>query len=191
MDAWEPWHPREVAARLAGVGVPWYVAGGWAIDLYLGEQTRPHEDLEIAVPAADFGAVAARFPDLDFHVAGGGSVVPVTPAAMAAHFQTWAYDVPAGLWRFDVFREPHDGDVWISRRDARLRRPYASLIRRSADGIPYLSPEVVLLFKAKHERPKDVADYAAVAPGLTAAERDWLDHALDLVHPGHAWRSPR
>jgi hypothetical protein len=60
IEAWAPWHPREIAARLAGVGVPWYVAGGWAIDLHLGTQTRPHEDLEIAVPAADFGAIAAR-----------------------------------------------------------------------------------------------------------------------------------
>ncbi|MGH3656155.1 MAG: nucleotidyltransferase domain-containing protein [Micromonosporaceae bacterium] len=29
--------------------VPWCVAAGWALDLFRGEQTRPHEDLEIAV----------------------------------------------------------------------------------------------------------------------------------------------
>lgn len=190
MDAWAPWDPPAVAERLAGVEVPWYVAGGWAIDLHLGGPTRPHEDLEIAVPASGFPAVAARFPDLDFYVAGDGQVVPATPSAMTSHFQTWAYDVPAGFWRFDVFREPHDGDVWISRRDERLRRPYGSIVLFSAEGIPYLSPEVVLLFKAKHQRAKDEADYAAVAPGLTDAQRDWLDHALGLVHPGHAWRNP-
>ncbi|MCY1142430.1 hypothetical protein OWR29_30905 [Actinoplanes sp. Pm04-4] len=103
--------------------------------------------------------------------------------------QTWAYDTAAEAWRFDVFREPHDGDVWISRRDASLRRPYGEIVRTDRDGIPYLSPEVVLLFKAKHRRPKDEQDYAAVAPRLTVSERDWLDSALRLVHPGHAWIS--
>nr|WP_255644576.1 hypothetical protein [Actinoplanes polyasparticus] len=86
-----------------------------------------------------------------------------------------------------MFREPHDGDVWISRRDARLRRPYGEIVRTDSAGIPYLSPEVVLLFKAKHRRPKDEQDYAAVAPGLTEGEREWLDAALRLVHPGHPW----
>jgi len=41
----------EVAKLLAGVDVPWCVAAGWALDLFHGEVTREHEDLEIAVPA--------------------------------------------------------------------------------------------------------------------------------------------
>jgi hypothetical protein len=190
IDAWDSWEPPVIAARLAGVDVPWYVAGGWAVDLHLGGRRRDHEDLEIAVPAAHFDAIAARFPELEFHVAGGGEVVPLNPAAMASHFQTWAWDPAASRWRFDVFREPHDGDIWISRRDARLRRAYANLIRNDRNGIPYLSPEVVLLFKAKHRRDKDEGDYAALAPVLSAAERAWLDEALDIVHPGpHPWHS--
>ena len=190
IDAWAAWHPRAVADRLAVLDVPWYVAGGWAIDLHVGGTLRDHEDLEIAVPAAEFPAIAGRFPELAFYVAGRGAVVPATPDALARYHQTWAYDPAAEAWRFDVFREPHDGDVWISRRDARLRRPYAEIVRRSPDGIPYLAPDVVLFFKAKHRRPKDENDFAAVAPVLTVAERAWLTHALDLVHPGHPWREP-
>jgi hypothetical protein len=190
IDAWDSWEPPTLAARLTGVDVPWYVAGGWAVDLHLGGKRRDHEDLEIAVPATRFEAIADRFPELAFHVASGGEVVPVNPVAMAEHHQTWAWDPAAARWRFDVFREPHDGNIWISRRDARLRRPYGNLIRHDRNGIPYLSPEVVLLFKAKHRRPKDEDDYAVLAPVLTGPERAWLDEALDLVHPGpHPWRS--
>ena len=189
IDAWQPWAPAQVAERLAGVATPWYVAGGWAVDLHLGGTLREHEDLEIAIPEAGFAEIAGRFPELAFFVAGDGKVVPAGPAALAAHHQTWALDAAAGVWRFDVFREPHDGDVWISRRNASLRRPYAEIIRRTPDGIPYLAPDVVLLFKAKHRRPKDERDHAAVAPRLTAAERSWLDSALELVHPGHPWIS--
>jgi Aminoglycoside-2''-adenylyltransferase len=135
IDAWDSWAPSVVASRLAGVGVPWYVAGGWAVDLHLGGQRREHGDLEIAVPAAHFDAIAARFPELAFHVAGDGEVVPINPVAMAEHFQTWGWDAAAA-------------------------------------------------------REKDEGDYAALAPGLSASERAWLDEALDIVHPGaHAWHS--
>jgi Aminoglycoside-2''-adenylyltransferase len=189
IDAWQPWHPRVVARRLAGVATPWYVAGGWAVDLHLGRTTRAHEDLEIGVPREHFAEIAGRFPELAFYVAGGGRVVPATPEALDARFQTWALDPVADVWRFDVMREPHDGDTWISRRHASLTRPYAAVIRTGRDGIPYLSPEVVLLFKAKHRRPKDEADRALLAPVLTGEQRAWLDDALELVHPGHPWRS--
>lgn len=189
LDAWDPWPPIVVARRLAGVDVPWCVAGGWALDLFRGEQTREHGDLEIAVPGDRFADIARRFPDCEFSVAGDGRVVPLSEEAMREHHQTWARERATGAWRFDVFREPRDGDTWICRRDARIRRPYAQLIERDRDGIPYLAPEIVLLFKAKAARDKDHSDLRAALPLLGADRRAWLCDALDLVHPGHAWRA--
>jgi Aminoglycoside-2''-adenylyltransferase len=34
---------------------PWCIVGGWAIDLWLEEHTRPHEDIEISVLREDLG----------------------------------------------------------------------------------------------------------------------------------------
>jgi hypothetical protein len=84
-------------------------------------------------------------------------------------------------------REPSDGDTWIYRRDGRIRLPYDDVIERTADGIPYGRPEIILLFKAKRVRPKDEADFAAVLPQLDASRREWLADALELTDPGHAW----
>ncbi|MEW2495139.1 hypothetical protein AB0942_16640 [Streptomyces nodosus] len=56
------WIPSEVAQQLAGIGTPWYVAVGWALDLFRGRQTRAHGDIEIAIPAASFPNVRNRFP---------------------------------------------------------------------------------------------------------------------------------
>ena len=64
--------------------------------------------------------------------------------------QTWIREPASGAWRFDVFREPSDGDTWICRREPAIRMPYGWLIEWTDDGIPYGRPEVVLLFKAKH-----------------------------------------
>ena len=65
--------------------------------------------------------------------------------------------------------------------------PYAELIRLTDDGIPYLRPDVALLFKAKAAREKDEDDFAAVLPRLSVAERATLRAWLASVHPGHAW----
>ena len=80
--AWEAWDPEHVAERLAALRCPWYVAGGWAIDLFLGEQTREHEDVEIAVPASGFDEVRAALPDLDVDVIGSGRRWPVDDPAL-------------------------------------------------------------------------------------------------------------
>jgi hypothetical protein len=189
LDAWEPWHPREMAERLAGLDLPWCVAAGWALDLFRGVQTRPHADLEIAIPAGDFPRIATRFDDHDFFVVQDGRVVPATAEALGTGHQTWAWDGAAGRWRFDVFREPHDGGLWICRRDGRIRRPYGEAIGRTADGIPYLAPEIVLLFKAKHTRDKDEADFRGTVDLLDQGARRWLDEALALTHPVHPWRA--
>jgi hypothetical protein len=57
----------------------------------------------------------------------------------------------------------------------------------STEGVPYPVPEVVLLFKAKHDRPKDDADFAGVLPLLDPARQAWLASALARIHPGHRW----
>jgi hypothetical protein len=188
---WDAWRPEDIAPLLAGVDVPSYVAAGWAIDLFLGGQRREHEDLEIAVPAARFDEVLEAFDGLEVFVVGPEPGL-VRPLAGARHLlepthQTWVRDPEAGVWRFDIFREPSDGDTWICRRDSSIRLPYDEVIAHTADGVPYGRPEIILLYKAKHTRPKDDDDFAAVLPHLDAGQRRWLADALELVHPGHRW----
>ena len=187
VSLWDAWRPEEVARRLAGVEAPWYVTAGWSLDLFRGEQTREHEDLEISIPAHAFEAVRRALAPLELWVVGDGLARAVTPETLAAHFQTWAREPDTGIWRLDVMREQWDGDTWVYRRDSRLRLPLSQVLERTGDGIPYAAPEVALLYKAKGLRPKDEADFASVLPLLHASRRRWLADALALVHPGHPW----
>jgi hypothetical protein len=184
---WDAWHPLEVAERLAGVDAPWCVVAGWALDLFRGQMTREHEDLEIAVPAGKFDLIRAALAGFEFEVVGSGHRWPLDSAAFQVMNQTWVREPDTGVYRLDIFREPHDGDIWICRRDRRIRLPYEQIIVTSPDGIPYLVPEIVLLFKAKHDRAKDHADFASVLPLLHPTRRAWLAAALARVHPGHRW----
>lgn len=182
------WTPGEVAQRLAGISTPWCVAAGWALDLFRGGQTRVHGDIEIAIPEAGFPEVRGRFPGYVFDAAGSGRIwEDAPPETLAAVHQTWLRDPATGNYLLDVFREPHDGDTWICRRDAGIRLPYREIVHHTQDGIPYLAPELVLLFKAKHTRPKDRRDFDETVPHLTRARRATLAELLARVHPGHAW----
>jgi hypothetical protein len=184
---WDPWHPSELAALLRHVEVPWYIAGGWALDLYRGLETREHEDLEIGVPAAGFPAIREALNEFEFDVVGPGRRWPLDSPAFASIHQTWVRDPASGKYRLDVFREPHDGGIWICRRDESIRLPYTEIIQRTVDGIPYLIPEIVLLFKAKLARPKDDLDLGGLLPLLDGSRRSRLKGLIGQVHPGHRW----
>ena len=58
VSEWDAWRPEDLARLLDGVRVPWYVAAGWALELFRGEQRPEHEDLELAVPNTRFDEVA-------------------------------------------------------------------------------------------------------------------------------------
>jgi hypothetical protein len=184
---WDPWTPGQVAQRLQGIQTTWYVLGGWALDLFHGRQTRGHEDLEIGVGPEGFDSIREALPDLEFFVVGDGKAWPLTEPMLSAHQQSWGRDRESGQWRVDVIREHWDGGAWVFRRDPRIRLEKETLILRTTDGIPYVRPEVVLLFKAKNVRPKDETDFALAVPLLDDAGRAWLAEALELVHPAHRW----
>jgi hypothetical protein len=188
---WESWRPVQVAEVLADVDLPWYVAAGWAIDLFLGGDFREHSDLEVAVPNSRFDELAEVLAPYDVAVITGPW--EATPLAEARDrlwdtHQTWVRDPETGRWRVDFFREPCDGDTWICRREPSIRLPYEQVIEWTDDGIPYGRPEIVLLFKAKHSaEAKNRADFEAVLARLDYARREWLRDALERAHPGHEW----
>lgn len=185
LHMWQPWTPDEIAERLSGLEVPWYVAAGWAIDLFLGSESREHEDLEIGVPAARFNVVAPYFAEYDLMVPIDGLFWPYS-ADKDSH-QTWIRERAGGAWKLDVFREPSQEGHWVCRRDESIKLRYDVLIEHTASGIPYARPEIVLLFKAKAARDKDSVDLAAVLPRLTSSRRELLHDWIVQVHGNHPW----
>jgi len=192
LSMWDPWDPEEVGRRLGDIDVPWYIAAGWAIDLFLGSVRREHGDIEIAVPRSRRAELLDALGEFEFFAAGAPSsgfvtALSVADASDSDSHQTWVREPASGLWRLDIFSEPSEGETWICRRNSQIRMPYERLIERTEEGIPFGRPEVVLLFKAKAARPKDEEDFAAVLPLLDGKRRLWLAQALELVHPGHGW----
>jgi hypothetical protein len=189
LEAWAPWHPYEALKRLVGAPAPWCVAGGWAIDLWLGKQTRPHHDLDIAVLRADLAVFRARLNDFRSFVAADGELRALPPhlSPRSEQHQIWLLDDREKVWRMGILLEPGDAGTWVFRRDETIRRSRSQMVATTTEGIPYLRPEGILLYKAKATRPQDEADFRACAPLLDSAARAWLKNALARSHPSHLW----
>lgn len=188
-ENWKPWFPSELAERLGQAPGAWYVVGGWALDLWHGSQTRDHEDLEFAVLSENVEQFRKALHGLDFFTAHEGVLdyLPATTSPPPHVSQLWGLDSGSACWRVDMMIEQGSPSIWIYKRDPSICIPRADIIRRSETGIPYLAPPAVLLFKAKHCRAKDEADFERALPKLDAADKAMLRGWLDLVHPGHAW----
>ena len=181
---------------MSSLSVPWWIAGGWALDLFLGRQTRDHEDIDVQILRHDQQVVRAAFAGWELQEA-----LP-RPRSEDWPFRAWGdgedldpriHDIwcrpgPGEPWRVQLMVADSDGDDWLYRRDPRLRRSVSSIGCWSDDGLPYIAPEIQLLYKAKRPtRDKDERDFIRVAAHLGPARRQWLRAALALVQPGHPW----
>jgi hypothetical protein len=103
------------------------------------------------------------------------------------HEQAWVRRDAFSPWVMDLLLTPSDGEDWLFKKNHRVRRPLAEVVRTGRDGVPRQAPEIALLYKAWHLREKDRADFEAVLPGLAEDSRRWLQGALLVAMPGHPW----
>ncbi len=187
---WRPWEPAQVAPLLESTGRPWLVAGGFAIDLFVGRRTREHTDLDVFLLRRDQQAVHEALPGWEVYAADPpGHLRPWTAGEtlpLGVH-DIWCRPSAEEPWRVQFMLDEADGDTWISRRNPQVRRPLGELRHTAPGGIPFLAPEVQLFYKARGRRPKDEQDLDVARPHLSGPQRDWLRHAILTTNPTHPW----
>jgi hypothetical protein len=190
---WDPANPAEAAEFFADCTAPWWIAGGYAIELAVGRPFRDHGDVDLLLLRRDQFAVQEALAGWEWHAADPpGTLRPWRPAEQlpAGVHDIWCRPGPGDPWRIQIMLDESAGADWVSRRDRRIRRPVAGIGFSTADGIPYLAPEIQLLYKANGRRPKDEADFAACLPVLTGPQARWLSDALSIAYgPEHPWRA--
>lgn len=192
--AWVRRTPTDAAELFADYPGTWWVAGGWAIEAFTGV-SRPHHD-------CDPCALRVELDLLRDHLRGRYDVWSASSGALRPVFETWEgtpdellLDGAAGLWlrpawnrpwEYDVLLSRGDTETWAYRRDPSIRLPMAEALWVQ-DGIPYLRPEIQLLYKARGLRPQDQADFDVTVPLLEKGPRDWLADCLRRTELGHPW----
>ncbi|KDN16487.1 nucleotidyltransferase domain-containing protein [Amycolatopsis rifamycinica] len=187
---WEPASLSEVAGLFSRVRVPWWIAGGYAIELAVGRAFREHADVDVLLLRRDQRAIQEALPSWEWWAADPpGTLRPwARGEVLGDHIDdVWCRPSASAPWRIQLMLDNADGGAWVSRRNPAVRREIASLGRISAEGVPYLAPEVQLFAKAHATRPKDEEDFEAALPVLDAAQRRWLAEALEATYGPHPW----
>jgi hypothetical protein len=179
---------RSVAGWMGNFTAPWCVAGGWALDVFLGEVTRPHDDLEIALFRQDQSRLWQHFSGWRFDKIVGGrrELWRGEELSLPVH-EIHGHAADGAGCAMEFLLNERDGDRWIFRRNASVSLPVERAFLQSTSGLPVLAPEIVLLFKSKSPRPKDESDFTAARGRLGETRRQWLRAALCECYQRHPW----
>lgn len=184
--AWDPLPLTAVRALLRPAPVRWWISGGLALELHLGQQWREHADTDVGVARPH----VARFLDVlagwDLQVSTGGQLVEWVGQPLSgerSENNVWCRRDPQSPWALDVTISDGDDHAYVFRRDRSITVPWDDAVLTSADGIPYLAPQLQLLFKSRDRRPKDDLDALTTIPQLDVARRAQLAAWLPRNHP--------
>lgn len=167
----------------------WFVVGGWAIDLFLGSPSRSHDDLEIGIFRSDQDCLRSHLHGWHFVKAVHGSLENWQEGEwlnLPVH-EIHAKSESCQLQELEILLQEESDVQWIFRRNKAIRADSRNIVLVSQDGIPFLSPEIVLLYKAKQPRRKDNCDFTSICDRLTTEQRHWLRSALEVCYPDHPW----
>lgn len=208
----------EVNALLKGQSFSYAVCGGFALDLFLGYETRTHGDIDILAFWEDRETIITYMQSkgyIVYEMLGGGKVHRITDIRVQEKLRKnifcctedcelvrlydtdepdvyWLDFQHTGLSKLNyiefLFNERTE-DEFVYGRGERVRRKLTNALLET-DGVPYLAPELCLLFKSTDiERDGYQQDFELTIGKLSTEQRTWFENAMGLLYPdGHKWR---
>jgi hypothetical protein len=189
-ERWNPLSLPEVTAIFADAPFQWGVAGGYAVELFLGASIRAHDDIDVTIFRDDQlkaqhwlegWQLYAADPPGTLRVWGEGEYLP-----FGVH-DIWGHQARVEAWQLQLMLAEVEGEEWFNRRNPAIRGQRHDLIAEYG-GVPCVRVEVQLMYKSKGRRPKDELDFAACLPRMSAESRQWLSNSLRVLYPdSHPW----
>ncbi|NVB83673.1 MAG: amino acid transporter, partial [Kofleriaceae bacterium] len=178
-SSWSALSIDDVRGLLEPTEVSWWIAGGVAIDLFVGRHTRPHEDIDVQILRGSETAVARQLAGWELYTAKEGRLTSWS-IDDNAHV-IWCRPTATAPWALELLVADIVDNRWTYRRDHRVSRSIEELGDRTGEGVPFLRPEIQLLYKSKRVRTKDEADFRVALPLLGDPARAWLRDALMIA----------
>ena len=209
---------EEANTLLQGQAFSYGICGGFALDMFLGYESRVHGDIDVLAFWEDREAIITYMQSngfLVYEMLGGGKVHRITDIRMQEKLRKnifcctedcelvrlydteepdvyWLDFQHVGLSKLNyiefLFNEKTD-DEFVYVRDNRVKRALEKAILQK-NGVPYLAPELCLLFKSTDiEREGYQQDFELAIEKLSPEQRMWFENAMELLYPeGHRWR---
>jgi hypothetical protein len=188
---WQALHPKEVKQLLNDLTIPWWIAGGWAIDLFIGKQTREHLDIDVLILRKDQFIIKEFLSEwLLYKTNQPGLLLWDKREFLEIGVNSiWCKKDEQSPWLMEIILMDSEVNEWFYRREPKIRKPVNQIGNKTKDNIPYLIPEIQILFKAKrHSIAKNKQDFQNVLPLLSEQQKQWLIKSLSIEFPdGHKW----
>lgn len=190
---------------------------GQAIDLFLERETRVHGDIDICAYWQERDDIIRYMQSQGFEVyemLGGGRAHKITDPAVQMYQKRNIFCVKDDCPLVKLYPLDENDCCWLEffhigqtelnfieflfndrsethfeyARDREIKRDIDKAIL-SRDGIPYLAPEICLLYKSTDiEREGYQQDFELTYPELNDEQKLWLQSALKRLYPdGHKW----
>ncbi len=165
-------------------GFPWFIVGGWAIDLFIGEETRVHDDLDIGIYRKNQMHLYRYFETSKKYFINNKSKIGKHEKKEwnKEYLQLPIHEIYVEYkgMELEVLLNERDEDNWVYRRDKEIKLDDRKAILFTEKRIPYLCPEAVLLYKTKELREKDCEDIANASRKMNLTQVKWLiDNIMD------------
>lgn len=187
---WQPLPIAEVAQLFSGAPFTWGLAGGYAVEQFLGRSIREHGDIDIVIFRDEQQQAQRWLSGWQLHAADPpGNLRPwaIDEYLPYGIHDIWGHRTGSSAWQMQLMLTETEGEEWYSRRDHAIRGHRSDLIV-TYGGLPCVRVEVQLLYKAKRTLPKDMLDFQSCLPLLSPAQKEWLKDGLLRLYPaGHIW----
>jgi hypothetical protein len=189
-DRWSPLSLDDVTALFAAAPFQWGIAGGYAVELFLGVPFRAHDDIDVAIFRDDQLKAQQWLVDWQFFAADPPGTLRTWHEGEYLRFgvyDIWGHHAGAEAWQLQLMLAEVEGDEWFNRRNPAIRGRRSELITEYG-GVPCVRVEVQLMYKSKGCRPKDELDFQACLPRMSANSQRWLSDSLRVLYAeGHPW----
>jgi len=192
--------------------------GGYAIDLFLNYESRKHGDIDIFAYWKDRDSIILYMQSLGFEVyemLGGGKAHHITDiniqmkmkrnifcckkdcelVKLSITNENDIYDIDffhIGQSKLNfiefLFNDKTDTELLYARNHTVKRKLEDAILFNN--GIPYLAPEICLLYKSTDtEREGYQQDYDLAIRKMNKEQIEWLSSAINFLYPeGHKWK---
>lgn len=188
---WDSYLPEEIYELFKSLTIPWWIAGGWAIDLFLGSKTRNHLDIDIQILRKDQLKLQEFLESWDLYKTNQPSLKPweKDEFLQLGVNSIWCRKTPENPWKMQILFLDTEGDKWFFRRKTSIGGFISDIGMKTKTGIPYLAPEIQLLFKARKKlEQKDKQDFLNILPLLKKKKLLWLKESIRVQFGrNHSW----
>jgi hypothetical protein len=210
---------KDAIELLKGQNFEYAVCGGYAIDLFLGYDSRKHGDIDMLAYWNDRNSIILYMQSKGYNVyemLGGGmahhitdinnqkykkrnifcsakncEIVHLTPTDEKNIYKIEFFHIGQTELNFIEFLfNDKDEKCFLYARDKNIKRDMSKAILHNNE-ISYLAPELLLLYKSTDtEREGYQQDFDLTFAKMNDEQREWLINALKIIYPdGHKWVS--